>query len=108
MTPLKLSVAIRLGSMLHPQSSHELLTIRGGVIVGSCALGAAEQAGYVRSDNPIRVTCPACRVWLHGPLYNLVMHLNDDHRWTRERIADHVEVIENESANEPATLLQEA
>lgn len=35
------------------------------------------------------LVCPQCR--RTEPLYRLIPHLNDGHRWTRERIADFVE-----------------
>lgn len=96
---MTLSEAIRLGSMLHPQGfarfhgySHDQASIV------TCALGAAEDAGYRIVDMPIlrmAATCPAsewCRV-CHC-VYDVIIHLNDEHRWTREAIADWVETIE--------------
>ena len=71
---------------------------------GSCALGAAYDGVYrlpesVRGTHPTRMDrffhclenvskrCPAgCRKQV--PIAALIVHLNDDHRWTREQIAD--------------------
>jgi hypothetical protein len=70
---------------------------------GSCALGAAYDGVYrlpetVRGTHPTRMDrffhclenvskrCPAgCRKQV--PIAALIVHLNDDHRWTREQIA---------------------
>lgn len=109
---LKLSEAIRLGAMLKPQSfgsmrSCEAVPSLGDVlglriIEKTCAMGAAYEAGY-RSAPYLGVsTCPAC---VHvGPVPYLVMHLNDSHRWTRERIADWVESVER--AQEPTPVVE--
>ena len=70
---------------------------------GSCALGAAYEGVYllpddVRGTHPKRMDrffhcledvskrCPAgCRKRV--PIGAMIVHLNDDHRWTREQIA---------------------
>ena len=138
---MKLSEAIRLGSMLKPQGHGMLSTGRA-----TCALGAAHEAcpspqkvwlvtsplnlsvnttpyrgepAYVepgtveRSDVPgpewsviyWNAACPACA--LEPPatasapamaVFRLIPHLNDDHRWTREQIADWVETIEQQQS----------
>ena len=113
MRKLKLSEAIRLGAMWRPQAF--------GVLtdgVGTCAIGAATEAMGLPLDdempNPrewdfvlkIRA-CPVCIT--HDPdRLNVVAHLNDDHRWTRERIADWVETIEAQHeqpvAEQPVTV----
>lgn len=93
---MKLSDAIRLGSMLKPQGF-------GGLRdhVGTCALGAAEDAvgmiWWVKfgSHPALMATCPACGdATTYDSNLNTVAHLNDDHRWTREQIADWVATIE--------------
>jgi hypothetical protein len=66
----------------------------------SCALGAAVAAGWVL-DDPVLYTpvfCPVCGS-ANDPidafhLRDAVIHLNDDHRWTRDRIADFVATVE--------------
>jgi hypothetical protein len=96
---MQLSEAIRLGSMLGPQSFgkyHDPKTH------ATCAAGAAALAlGGEVSFNEVLVrwcyarhlTCPSCgRNDLH--LVHLIEHLNDEHRWTREAIADWVEALE--------------
>jgi|SRR5579872_6705475 len=109
---MKLSEAIRLGSLLSPQIFGELENHNG-----TCAMGAAFKAiGY---DNKIRIVkpppewesllfshcrCPECDRLLTLPeserripthktsllLVVIVSHLNDYHEWTREAIADWV------------------
>lgn len=103
---MKLSEAIRLGAMLKPQGFGHIDND------GTCALGAAYDALGKLNDKgfyyeqlmtvfPIlriadRVACPVC----HQPrgMFQLatIPHLNDDHLWTRERIADWVEQIEQQ------------
>lgn len=97
---MKLSEAIRLGAMLKPQGFGRATT--GPRATATCALGAAYQAsgsqhswGSLCQHFPILsrlewVECPECRVPHETP----IPHLNDDHRWTREQIADWLETIE--------------
>jgi hypothetical protein len=85
----------------------------------SCALGAAYEGMYrLPSDtgqaNPSRdldwffacldsvKRCPAEKCTKKLSLAALIVHLNDDHRWSREQIADWVsgEQIGSESAEE--------
>ena len=108
---MKLSEAIRLGAMLRPQAFGDYTDG-----VGTCAIGAACEAYGVplNADTELLpwselleatdvATCPVCGV--SGPFesdeafYGLIPHLNDDHRWAREAIADWVETIER--AQEP-------
>ena len=74
---------------------------------GSCALGAAYEGVYllphdVHDAMPQRLDrffhclenvsrrCPAgCKKQI--PIGAMIVHLNDDHRWTREQIADWLE-----------------
>jgi hypothetical protein len=137
---MRLSEAIRLGSMLRPQLRGGMYAARdvavpGDVLglrrerVASCAFGAAYDAinarrsvvvsdGRTKSfrgdaagagseieliETPaewsviyITVACPVCeRV---EQLLRIVPHLNDDHEWTRERIADFVATVESPKA----------
>lgn len=97
---MKLSEAIRLGAMLHPQCFHGCYELDdGGTIVASCALGAAQQAGYARLSALMvirpRVCCPQSGCIAVMSLGVLVTHLNDQHHWTRERIADFVATVES-------------
>ena len=99
---MRLSDAIRRGALLHPQAfycSHEW--DRDGVVIASCALGAAEDAGFdtlssaaVYADVLGRPVCPICHLRIDFP-YRLVTHLNDRHRWRRERIADYIASFES-------------
>ena len=105
MSNLKLSEAIQLGAMLAPQG-FERYKEDGR----TCALGAACEA---IAGSPLDVAsrwpfckqqtrCPACSWWFLLFVFTLgrtsvervIVHLNDDHRWTRERIADWVAAIE--------------
>lgn len=105
MIKMKLSDAIRLGSMLRPRQVFFEMT-RGED--GACALGAAEEAGYntdvLDADMPKHVTCPVCGDnrsfsafhYNYGAIYmisSFIIHLNDRHRWTREAIADYLDKI---------------
>lgn len=116
---LRLSEAIRLGSMLKPQD-HEYFRSYEGY---SCALGAAADALGVpdRGENDwdfgyhalvceyphlaAEARCPACsrlrgawRRWREHEydLGDVITHLNDDHQWSRERIADWVATFESQ------------
>ena len=103
---LKLSEAIRLGSMLHPQGFGKWWDGKG-----TCAIGAAARAIGIRVElgehfrtrrhidvwpwawDEIIKSCPVCS---RGPVHtaHIIVHLNDQHRWTRERIAEWVATIE--------------
>lgn len=101
---MKVSEAIRLGSMLRPQGFGGLWTGMGET--HSCALGAAFDAlgcGFIGLGRPPlkvdlwlkdRATCPTCGPYVYARREEIIAHLNDRHRWTRERIADWVESIE--------------
>lgn len=98
--PLSLSAAIRLGSMLKPQGFGHY-AYQGD---GSCALVAAAEAmgiSYVAVDWQDLIeelgvaVCPECGVRPRPAVKVITVHLNDKHKWTRERIADFVEQIEN-------------
>jgi hypothetical protein len=106
---VRLSEAIRLGSMLKPQTF--------GVFSddeGTCALGAANEArGRCADDSDVLTeayelsarVCPVadCTAFVQGE-DNIIPHLNDTHRWTRERIADWVQTIEDAQATPIDTL----
>lgn len=112
---MRLSEAIRLGAMLHPQAFQALAerwpqpprcTIPWGGRTGiraTCALGAAGVAALgeaafcnIERAFPIlraEVTAPDGLV---EPLDLAITRLNDLHRWTREEIADWVEQVERD------------
>lgn len=108
---MRLSEAIRLGSMLKPQAFEDHVDGK------SCALRAAMDAAglkdmYGGSDScnyvaimqqwpvstlpfngcPVRKRCKDGRIVTD--VCDAIYHLNDSHRWTREQIADWVETIE--------------
>lgn len=105
-----LSQAIRLGASFRPQCTHQYMDYHGK----SCAIGAALEVVAEKFDPDAsthtdalivlaerfpyvsrRVSCPLCS-YLRFPLRQLCEHLNDQHEWTRERIADHVAEIEKD------------
>jgi rubredoxin len=111
---MKLSDAIREGcrqSNAHVGSY--LIGMPGDSFFGACALGAAALgAGIDEADIHGSTLCtewPELTHWTECPecgaedeLFNVVSHhLNDDHRWTREGIAD---FIDAQTIELPATV----
>ena len=110
---MKLSDAIRLGAMLKPQGFEGTGSRR---CPATCAYGAALDAissdRFPRTEWPWlgrltneKVQCPACNE-KHG-LY-IIPHLNNDHRWTREQIAEFVRTIEPQELERRADAAKEA
>jgi hypothetical protein len=118
-SPLKLSDAIRLGAMsLKPLVGRTVLYDTNDTLVGACALAGAlhaigwccvsldmntiwkawpwmsktDDACAYNVDGRRFVQCPACR--REDPVIDVIVELNDEHLWTRERIADWVATIE--------------
>lgn len=95
--------AMRLGAKKHPQAFGTFRQRTGGKVVATCAIGAVlevlkgqrlSEIGYwalfkVTMSRP----CPDLRCEKDS---YCISHLNDDHRWTREQIADHIEILEKE------------
>jgi hypothetical protein len=114
---MKLSDAIRLGSMLVPQGFDHPVSRSGQGT--ACALEAACLAMSIDdwsstvttfpiANAPAMRVCPACGYVdtltpPDDPTLFAVWHLNDFHRWTRERIADWVETIEAQYEPKPIT-----
>jgi len=102
---VKLSESIRLGAMLHPQAFGAIEIVGYGtgheVVLATCALGAAKQAGY-DIDAPVeegeRLGCPGGCCYPAWTVLAMIAHLNDFHHWTRERIADFVQTLEESTA----------
>ena len=97
---MKLSEAIRLGAMMKPQAFRALVTDDGACALGAAllAVGAASQP-YSRAvlDRwpwalTVSANCPSCGC--SCPIFGVITHLNDNHRWTREQIARWVAGIE--------------
>ena len=83
-TPIKPSEAIRLGCLIAPVQAFG----EPGDGEAACAIAALDLGGF-RGEIPDAVydlDCPGGCVEPAG-----VMHLHDDHRWSRERIADWLE-----------------
>ena len=123
MSVMTLSEAIRLGAMLYPQrfKGDGITEAMGGAEPSACAgIAAAIAAGcpLIPCDPPrvgrqgglvyhdvewprawidlfmLPAQCPECAHPRYPTILWNLIHLNDDHRWTRERIADWVETIE--------------
>lgn len=109
---MRLSEAIRLGAMLRPQAFGQFYADGA-----TCAFGAALDAvgRLYPLDSAqcfiaitaqgwddiqyLRIACPECG---RSAAYT-VQHLNNLHKWTRERIADWLEGIEQEHTHAAAT-----
>jgi hypothetical protein len=105
-----LSEAIRLGAMLRPQGFGRYID-RSEKVFRSCAFAAAVEAVVNKArftESVIETTITNNWSWVYGkclacPVRGcdadsrpscMITHLNDTHRWTRERIADWVETVE--------------
>ncbi len=101
---LRLSEAIRLGSMLKPKGTGLLSVNCAAPAV--CAMGAAALAAGLK---PVTSHQPVIDEWpwietlkvaspVSGgsplPVVNVIYALNDFYGWTREEIADYVQTIE--------------
>ncbi len=116
MSKLPLSEAIRLGSMLRQQAFGEYTRVPVVKLMGqdieiseglsTCAISAALEAVGAPLDEDwqfdrtifhelaLAASCPECGACEDGwCLDDVIPHLNDDHRWTREAIAGWVESI---------------
>ena len=89
---MHLSEAIRDGAKLATQCTTE--TMGRGRDGSTCALNAAWDTGHRETHRyyPLPASCPICM--RYNGLAVVVIHLNDDHKWTREAIAEWVETIE--------------
>lgn len=110
---MRLSDAIRLGAMLKPQGRFHILDEHGR----TCALGAALDAvGQLDDSGPSIYAlddkwpwctahddreCPDCRRGPMPSIHTVIVHLNDDHAWTREQIAEWVATVEPDAASVP-------
>lgn len=122
---MRLSEAILLGAMSSPQSFGDFMDKDGQ----TCALGAAALAMGVDPAQSVSMRwavlntryslleenakCPACSLvsgwWRRfrneeSDVEDVIVHLNDDHYWTRERIANWLVTIERAH---PLTLFTE-
>jgi hypothetical protein len=96
----KLSQLIRDGAKLRPQTTELYFRhLPNGDCEGSCVIGAAIEAltGKTRHYDIRQLpsldksaSCPdvACR--RTSDIHDICAHLNDDHKWSRERIADNI------------------
>ena len=111
-----LALAIRSGAEHRPRQAHGAYFDAFG---GSCALGAAYEGVYrlpeeVAGEIPHRLDrffhclenvskrCPAgCKKVI--PIGAMIVHLNDDHDWTREQIAAWLDGQAPNGKREPLT-----
>ncbi len=96
---MKLSEAIRLGAMLKPQGFGQYRANDATCAVGAAMDGAGDSAfvAWQELERFLDNRCPVCLCLVlteTGRGRNILPHLNDDHRWTREQIADWVATIE--------------
>ncbi len=102
---MSLSEAIRLGAMMRSQAFRTLFTNDGACALGAAllAIGAAPAVRSVLGRWPwafvVSVDCPSCA--RSRLVCQVIAHLNDDHRWARERIGAWVAGIEPTDAQPP-------
>ena len=112
---MRMSEAIFLGSTMRPQAFGILFAAdtEGGA---TCAHGAALEAIGQRDKGRVNCAetwpwlenlgnCPACKPGeFQKPYVALISHLNDHHRWPRERTASWVALVEPKqpSVSQPA------
>lgn len=91
-TPIRPSEAIRLGCLLAPVQSFGAYMDGEGTACASRAmhLGGLRTKADFDAVGWRRLGCP---VEDHPSPGNVMAHLNDDHRWTREAIADWLESV---------------
>lgn len=95
---MRLSEAIRLGATMKPQFFGFYMGARNNKL-STCALGAAldavgdlwGMAALHFSILDVPAQCPQC-TYKAPRLEQVIAHLNDDHLWTREAIADWLEL----------------
>jgi len=95
---VKLSEAISLGAMLSPQAIGHFTDKNGGRCAWMSAVDAVGREPHVWgrfgewtwARRP--ATCPVCQG--RRRVSDTIIHLNDRHRWSRQRIAEWVAEIE--------------
>jgi hypothetical protein len=115
---MRISEAMRKGAALGPQLFNRLMDDEGG----SCAYGAVIKVSTALTDilggMAPEAVCPVgpCAHFtadgLHRAqqpvgLLRVVVHLNNDHRWTREKIADWIEATYEGGLKIPAVEIRE-
>lgn len=110
---MTLSDAMRLGAAMVPQAFGDSIVRNGETISAACAWAAISigigspphvLAMYRRfPELHNTLPCPECdKSGYFGGLLTLeelITHLNDDHRWTREAIADWIDTLKPENEN---------
>lgn len=104
---MKLSEAIRLGALLHPQcfGSNYQYDPHDGHAVATCAIGAAHAAGFDIFGSTLSALARSpifpCRKMM---LLDVITDLNDMHKWTREQIADWVASVEPDETTDAQSI----
>ena len=107
---MRLSDAMRIGAAIRPQCQGGMFRTSSKGIKYSCAVGAIMEGLTGRSDITVddflyatfpifskKVSCPVNHQTMMVPTASLgaiIIHLNDNHGWTRERIADWIDTID--------------
>lgn len=99
---MKLWEAMLKGAKMGPQtfSMFHRFKDNGSCALGAAALGSAFEYGQFRDVFPAVEMqtvspCPCLRVSNRNNVGDIVIHLNDWHRWSREAIAEWVKTIED-------------
>jgi len=91
---MTLSEAMRLGAMLKPQGFGIWRRNEASCAMDAVVDGSGATWEMLSQQFPIlkigQLRCPVCQSW-NTNVGSVIMHLNDHHRWTRERIADWIE-----------------
>jgi hypothetical protein len=118
---MKLSEAIRMNGMMKPQGfgpdsiiSTDAPCALGGALqsVGSHPRSQMDALWAVADKWPWSIaqynTCPVCdSLFYQRPIRAIIWHLNDDHEWTRQQIADWVETVEPQEVAEVVPVVEE-
>ncbi len=95
---------IRKGSLIRPQIFGTYVSLNGTCVVGAATDGLwgegwSGHKAIMALPNislSLRRPCDCRSDYAQYQLWQIMIHLNDDHRWTREQIADWVAIQEKE------------
>lgn len=110
----KLSDAIRLGAMMRPQAHgpndwpERSCAYQAALDATGCEFNDTNLLNKARNAWPwllrMERPCPVCGKCLYGgSVLVAVYHLNDSHKWTREKIAFWISTIEPQDEAQPST-----
>lgn len=119
---MKLSEAIRLGSLLSPQCADKYQSSDGSRCALGAALAASGLAEFIHAektreayisqlwpflDDEREITCPQNCGEKFPSLFEVILHLNDDHFWYREQIAAWAATVEPQEIEAGETVAPE-